>query len=87
MDFIIDVRFRYADAETYVEEGMDTLLPRWKKNMEGKERLELSQAKETFYLFVFQFDGIMVNKDEVVLATFSWLMAAKTEEPIFHIKG
>ena len=28
-DAIIDVRFRYSDAETYVKEGTDTIFPRW----------------------------------------------------------
>ena len=30
-DAIIDIRFRYSDAETYVKEVIDQIFPRWEK--------------------------------------------------------
>ena len=52
-------------------------------NKEGQARVELSTAMEIIF-FVFL---LSLWDAQVVLATLSRLMVAKTEEPIFHVRG
>ena len=42
-DAIIGVRFGNSDADICVKEGMDTLLPRWGKNIKRQARASMSQ--------------------------------------------
>ena len=85
-DAIVDIRFGDADAETWKTEGMDKLFPRWEVFNKDKHRKHFHNQQKK-YPFVLLVDGMMVKEVQVVLATFSQLMAAKIDEPISQIKG
>ena len=57
------------------------------KNQEGQTQEGLLRPKECFSPFVLSVDGIMGKEALVVLTTSSRPMAAKMDEPIFHITG
>ena len=42
---------------------------------------------ETFSKFLLSVDGMLRKEALVVLTNFSWLVVAKTEEPISHVRG
>ena len=52
-------------------------------NKDGQARVELSPATEIIFFVCL----LSLWDAQVVLATLSRLMAAKTEEPIFHVGG
>ena len=54
---------------------------------EGQAHATLTQPKEFFSSFLLSVDGIMGREAQVVLATLSWLMAAKMDESILHVNG
>ena len=86
-DAIIDSRFRYSDVEIYVKEAIYTLLPRWEQTNKENNGQHKHEQRKNFSLFVSSVDGILGKEAQFVLATLSSIMAAKTEEPIFHVKG
>ena len=45
------------------------------------------KQQKHFSLFVLSVDGLLGKEAQVVLSTLSQLVAAKTEEPILHVKG
>ena len=87
MKVIIAVLFEYDDAETWKKEGMCALFTRRKKKKKDKHGQKCHKQGKHCSLFVLSFDGVLGKEAQVVLATLSGLMAAKTEEPILHVKG
>ena len=54
-DDIIDVRFIDSDADTYVKEGMDTLLLRWEKIHKDKHGRHCNEQRQHFLCLSSQF--------------------------------
>ena len=86
-DDIIGVRFGDSHIKTYVKNKLDTLLSRWEQMKKDKHGSHWHNQRKRFYQFVLSIYGVLGKDSQFVLANLSSLMAAKMEEPIFHIKG
>ena len=84
---IIYVRFGDTDIYTYNKEVMDTLLPRWEKMKKYKNRQQYHKQRKHFLPFVLSVDGMSGKEAQDLIATFSWIVEVKIEEPIFNVKG
>ena len=54
---IVGVRFGDADADTYIKEVMDTLLPRWRKMKKDKHRRHCHEKFKHTYSNFWHDDG------------------------------
>ena len=79
---IIGIRFGDSDAETWNKKGMDKCLPKWGKSKKEIHGQYCHDQQKNFSLFSLSVYGTMGEESQVVLATFSQLMAVKMEEPI-----
>ena len=69
-DAIVDVRFVDADAETYVKEGMGTILPRWEKTKKENHGRNFHEQRKNS-LLIISVDEMMGREAQVVLAALS----------------
>ena len=82
MGAIIDVKFIDANTETWNPEEIDNILDWWEKINRYKQGKNFYELQKHFSMFVLSVDGIMGKEAKFLLATLSWIMAAKTDEPI-----
>ena len=66
---------------------MDKLLAGWEKQKKDKHGKACYYQPRHFSPIFINFYEKIGNEELVVLATFSQLMAAKMDEPIFHVRG
>ena len=82
-EVIIGVKFGDAEADSWKPVRMDKLLEGWEKINKDKHGQACYNQGGWFSLFVLSVDGMMGKEALVVLATFSRVMTAKINEPIF----
>ena len=64
---------------------MGKLLADWEKTKKDKHGQACFDQRRHFYPFILSVYGVMGKEALVVLAILSRLMAAKLDEPIFHV--
>ena len=84
---IIDVKLGNSNADTYRFEQMVTLLDCRDKMIKDKHGKHCQEKRKHFSLFVLSADGMLRREALAIIQDFSWLMVAKMDEPILHLRG